>query len=49
MLFYEERRGAEVAAELEMSLTAVWKARSRVAKMLQQEFKHLQDGCAAVP
>ncbi len=49
MLFYEERRGADVAAELEMSLTAVWKARSRVAKMLQQEFKHLQDGFAAIP
>jgi RNA polymerase sigma-70 factor (ECF subfamily) len=38
---FDDRNGAEVAAELGMSLTAVWKARSRVAKMLRQEFQRL--------
>jgi DNA-directed RNA polymerase specialized sigma24 family protein len=47
MLFYEGRKGAEAAAELDMRLTAVWKARSRVAKMLQEEFNRLQDGLAS--
>lgn len=41
--FYDDRKGADVAAELGMSLTAVWKARSRVAKMLQTEFRRLTD------
>ncbi|HET6880829.1 MAG TPA: sigma-70 family RNA polymerase sigma factor [Pirellulales bacterium] len=43
LMFYDERKGADVAAELGMSLTAVWKARSRVAKMLQEEFRKLED------
>lgn len=43
LLFYDERKGADVAAELGMNLTAVWKARSRVAKMLQEEFKKLTE------
>lgn len=38
-----DRKGAEVAAELDMSLAAVWKARSRVAKMLQEEFRRLAE------
>lgn len=41
--FYDNHKGADVAARLDMSLTAVWKARSRVAKMLQDEFKRLGD------
>lgn len=49
LLFYDERKGADVAAELGMNLAAVWKARSRVAKMLQEEFKRLQDGYANKP
>ena len=39
---FDERKGADVAAELGMGLAAVWQARHRVAKMLQQEFKRLQ-------
>lgn len=41
--FYDNHKGADVAAQLDMSLAAVWKARSRVAKMLQDEFKRLGD------
>lgn len=41
LLFYEERKGGEVAAELGMKLTSVWKARSRVAKLLEEEFQKL--------
>lgn len=47
MLVFEERKGAEVAAELEMSPPAVWQARHRVAKMLQQELRRLQHASAA--
>ena len=49
LLFYNDRKAADVAAELEMNLTAVWKARSRVAKMLQEEFQRLRDGYASKP
>lgn len=40
--FYDDRRAADVAAELGMSLAAVWQARSRVAKLLQEEFSRLE-------
>jgi RNA polymerase sigma factor (sigma-70 family) len=43
LLCYEGRKGADVAAELGMKLPSVWKARSRVAKMLQEEFRKLTD------
>jgi RNA polymerase sigma factor (sigma-70 family) len=43
LVFYDDRKGADVAAELDMSLTTVWKARSRVAMMLQEEFKRLTE------
>lgn len=47
LLVFEERKGADVAAELAMNPAAVWQARHRVAKMLQEEFKRLQHASAA--
>lgn len=41
LMFYDDRKGADVAAELGMSLAAVWQARSRVAKLLREEFSRL--------
>jgi len=42
MQVIEERKGEEVARQLDMSLAAVYKARSRVAQMLKVEFTRLQ-------
>ncbi|HEX7378611.1 MAG TPA: sigma factor [Pirellulales bacterium] len=40
--FYDNRKGADVARELGMSLASVWQARSRVARLLQEEFQKLK-------
>lgn len=45
----EQRPGAEVAAELGLRLTSVYKARSNVQKMLQEEVRLLEEECNAVP
>lgn len=45
----EQCPGAEVAAKLGMRLTSVYKARSNVQKMLQEEVRLLEDECNAVP
>jgi RNA polymerase sigma-70 factor (ECF subfamily) len=40
----EGRSGAEAASELGMQVTAVFKARSRVQKLLQDEVRKLDGG-----
>lgn len=45
----ERCSGAEVAAKIGMRLTSVYKARSNVQKMLQEEVRLLEEECNAVP
>jgi RNA polymerase sigma-70 factor (ECF subfamily) len=47
LLAYEERSGADVAAELGMKVTAVYLAKSRVQRMLQDEIRALEAGAEA--
>jgi RNA polymerase sigma-70 factor (ECF subfamily) len=49
LLAYEERSGAEVAARLNMKVTAVYLAKSRVQRMLQEEIRKLEDEVEAAP
>jgi RNA polymerase sigma-70 factor (ECF subfamily) len=45
----EQYSGAEAAAQLDMRMTSVYKARSNVQKMLQAEVRLLEEECDAAP
>jgi RNA polymerase sigma-70 factor (ECF subfamily) len=45
LLALEGRSGAEAAAELKMRIGAVYVARCRVQKLLQEEIRRLEEGC----
>lgn len=49
MTALESRSGSEVAERLGMRLTSVYKARSNVQKMLQEEIRLLEVECDAAP
>jgi hypothetical protein len=47
MTALEQRSGADVAAKLGMRITSVYKARSNVQRMLQEEIRLLEEECDA--
>ena len=47
MTALEQCSGAEVAAKLGMRITSVYKARSNVQRMLQEEIRLLEEECDA--
>jgi RNA polymerase sigma-70 factor (ECF subfamily) len=49
MTALEQLSGAEVAAKTGMRLTSIYKARSNVQKMLQEEVRLLENECDAIP
>jgi RNA polymerase sigma-70 factor (ECF subfamily) len=49
MTALEQLSGAEVAAKTGMRLTSIYKARSNVQKMLQEEVRLLESECDAIP
>ena len=49
MTALEQLSGAEAAAKTGMRLTSIYKARSNVQKMLQEEVRLLENECDAIP